>query len=182
MDGCLKNKRKMKNKIFDFLTRNSDSDGNAPQNVVVNRTVEGTVFEVVASLAIVALWAAVVYMIVKSGGRPIPTHFDIAGNPDEYGSPYWLLLVGGVGTFIGGYYMLAAYHPTTWISMSFPVRTPRQIKHIVRWSRLMAVEVPLFCIVLTFSGFEMISPLLKVMIFIMMATCIGGGIMIKYAK
>lgn len=169
-------------KILKLLARKNDSDENVPQKVVVNRTVEGTVFEAVAVLTIVALWAGVIYMIVKSGGRPIPTHFDFAGNPDDYGSPYWLLLVGGVGTFVGVFYMLAAYHPTTWISMSSPVRTPRQIKYTVRWARLMAVEVPLLCIVLAFSGIEMMTLLLKVMILIMMATCLGGAVMIKYAK
>lgn len=182
MDGCLKNRIKMIRKIFSFLAQKNDSGDNVPQKVVVNRTVEGTAFEAVAVVAIVALWAGVIYMIVKSDGRAIPTHFDFAGNPDGYDSPYWLLLVGGIGTFIGVFYMLAAYHPTTWISMSAPVRTPRQIKYMVRWARLMAVEVPLLCIVLTFSGFDMISPLLKVMIFVMMATCLGGVAMIKYAK
>lgn len=46
----------------------------------------------------------------------------------------------------------------------------------------MAVEVPLLCVVLAFSGVEMMSLLFKVMIFIVMATCLGGAVMIRYAK
>lgn len=172
----------MKKTMDKHLTQNDDDDNMTQQNVVVNRTTEGTVFEIVTALTIVVMWVGVIYMIVKSGGNPIPTHFDIAGHPDSYGSPYWLLLVGGVGTATGVFYLLAAYHPTTWISMSFPVRTTRQIMYTVRWARLMAVELLLLCIVLTFGGIEMFSLLLKVMIFILMATCMGGFIVIRAAR
>lgn len=172
----------MRKTIQKYLHRKSDAQSRPLQNVVVNRTAEGTVFEVVAAVAMVALWAGVAYIISQSGGRPIPTHFDLAGRPDSYGSPYWLLLVGGVGTGVSVFYLLAAYHPTTWISVSFPLTTMRQVKCMVRWARLMAVEMPLLCLTLALGGVEMLSPLLKLMIFVVMATCLGGLVAIRAAK
>lgn len=168
-------------KQYSSMTQKSGND-NTQQNVVINRTVEGTVFEIIAAVAIVAMWICVAFTIAKSGGKAIPTHFDFAGNPDSYGSPYWLLLVGGVGTAIGVFYLLAAYHPTTWISTTFPVRTPRQVKNTTRWARIMAVEVPILCIIITLSGMEMMGPLFKAMIFIMIATCMAGAAIIRFAK
>ncbi len=60
------------------------------------------VLDFVALVGLVALWAMAAQAIFGSNPLPlrVPTHFDISGNPDGWGSPQVLWLLPIVGIFL----------------------------------------------------------------------------------
>ena len=78
------------------------------------RTLEGTIFEVGALFLVIALWAVAVYMY-QHAPESIPTHFDLQGNPNNYGSRMALLFIAGGGTLVTVVLLVCAYYPTTFL-------------------------------------------------------------------
>ena len=169
-------------RLINLLTSNLDSEEIKQPDVRLQRTWTNTCFEIVIGILLIALWVSIALKIAISGGNPIPTHFDMAGRPDDYGSPYWLLLLGGVNTALAIYYMMAAYRPVNMIHTSVPVRNMRQVWILVRWGYVFAIEVTLFCISLVYGGLEMMTMFFKIMLVVMVATCIGVQMLLKKYK
>ena len=57
------------------------------QKIKVNRTKEGTVFEIAFAMLAVIVWALIILMLSKAPDV-IATHFDGRGHPNGYGSPW----------------------------------------------------------------------------------------------
>lgn len=72
-------------------------------------------------LALAGIWAITAFAVFGPHPLParIPTHFDLAGRPDGWGTPAMLWLLPIVATGIVGLMMLAARYPR---SFNFPVR------------------------------------------------------------
>jgi hypothetical protein len=85
--------------------------------VSLNRILRGQrlriVREFVALAALLALWAVTVYALLGPNPLPgrIPTHFDLAGNPDGWGKPEALWLLPIVGTFLYSLMTVVARFP-----------------------------------------------------------------------
>ena len=56
------------------------------QKIKVNRTKEGTLFEIAFAMLAVIVWALIIWMLIKAPDV-ISTHFDAHGRPNSYGSP-----------------------------------------------------------------------------------------------
>ncbi len=93
-------------------------------------------------LGLLLLIAATVFVLLRWRTLPetLPTHFDVAGLPDEYGgksSLISLLVVGWVAYLL---FTVLSYFPQTW---NLPVKTPRAY-------RIAGLMMPLLGLVLAF--------------------------------
>ena len=160
-------------RLISQIVNNIGSEELKQPDVRLQRTWTNTAFEIVIGVLLVVLWVSIAFKIAMSGGKPIPTHFDMAGNPDGYGSPYWLLLLGGVNTALAIYYMVAAYRPLNMMHVNVRIGNMRQVWIVVRWAYVFTVEIMVFCISLVYSGVEMMTGFFKVMLAVMVATCLA---------
>lgn len=169
-------------RLIIWIVNNLGSEEVEQPDVRLQRTWTNTVFEIVIGVLLLVLWVSIAFKIALSGGQPIPTHFDIAGNADDYGSPYWLLLLGGVNTAVAIYSMKAAYRPLDMIHVNVPIKSMRQVWLIVRWAYVFSIEITLFCISLVYNGVAMMTVFFKVMVVVMVATCLGVTVLLKKYK
>lgn len=160
-------------RLISRIVNNIGSEELKQPDVRLQRTWTNTAFEMVIGVMLVVLWVSIAFKIAMSGGKPIPTHFDMAGNPDSYGSPYWLLLLGGVNTGLAVYYMIAAYRPLNMIHVNVRIRNMRQVWIVVRWAYVFTIEITMFCMSLVYSGVEMMTVFFKIMLVVMVATCLA---------
>ena len=70
--------------------------------------------------SIIALALSVIHVIVSIVmilrlPESIPTHFDLQGNPNNYGSRMALLFIAGGGTLVTVVLLVCAYYPTTFL-------------------------------------------------------------------
>lgn len=74
-----------------------------------------------ALAALLALWAITAYAVMGPHPLParIPTHFDLAGKPNGWGTPEMLWLFPAIATFVVGLMWLVARHPR---AFNYPVR------------------------------------------------------------
>ena len=91
----------------------------------VNRTKEGTIFELICGLLILVMWI-VAFALYKNSPDTVPTHFDIAGNVDATGDKIVLLVMAVVGTVVTATVLLAAYKPDKAINIPFTVSNTAQ--------------------------------------------------------
>ncbi|MBO4849777.1 MAG: DUF1648 domain-containing protein [Prevotella sp.] len=105
------------------------------------RTPEGSIFEVVALFLIIALWAVAVYMF-HHAPESIPTHFDLQGNPNSYGSRTTLLFLAGGGTLAAVVMLVCAYYPTTFLHVPASKVT---LPQCILISRMVRVAALLLC-------------------------------------
>ncbi|HWE84790.1 MAG TPA: DUF1648 domain-containing protein [Terracidiphilus sp.] len=77
--------------------------------------------QLAALAALVAMWALTAWAVAGSHPLParIPTHFDLAGNPNGWGTPGMLWLLPVIATVIVGLMSLVARYPR---SFNYPVR------------------------------------------------------------
>jgi uncharacterized membrane protein len=110
-----------------------------PDKIKVNRTLEGTIFEFVFLVVLIAVWVFIIIALRKAPDV-VPTHFDGAGNATSYDSKYSILFVT-VLTSIGGIIMLgSAYYPHT-INIPVKVKTPRQYLLAIRMMRVLSLTL-----------------------------------------
>ena len=78
--------------------------------------------ETIALLLLLCTWAITAYAVAGPNHLParIPTHFNVAGQPDGWGVPAMLWLMPVVATFIHLLMTLVARYPA---AFHFPVRT-----------------------------------------------------------
>lgn len=168
--------------MISMLTNNQGSEELKQPDVKLQRTWTNTCFEIVICGLLLVLWVSIAFKIAMSGGKPIPIHFDMAGHPDNYGSSYWLLLLGGVNTALAIYYMVAAYRPVKMISVNVAVRNMRQVWIIVRWGYVFAIEFTLFCTSMVYSDLKMMDILFKILLIVMIVTCLGMLVLLRKYK
>lgn len=164
--------------------RKTTSDGlhGSMLDVRLPRTWTNTCFEIVNGVLLLVLWVSIVFMIAMSEGKQIPIHYNFAGNPDSFGSPYWLLLLGAVDTAIVVYYLIAAYRPVGKISASVPIRNMRQVMLLSRWAYVFSIEFTVFCLTMVYGGLEQMTLLFKLMLLVMVATSLGVLVLLRAYK
>ena len=161
--------------------RRNNDDGEPKQPYVrLHRTWRNTCFEIVIGLLLLALWVGITLKIATSGGRGVPIHFNIAGAPDSYGSPYWLLLLGGIVTGLAVYYMFAAYRPLEMIHVDRRVGNMRQVWLLVYWAYVFTIEIILFGMLIVYGGSGTLAAVLfKVVLFVIVATSLGVLVLLR---
>ena len=107
------------------------------QKIKVNRTKEGTVFEIAFVMLAVIVWVLIILMM-KSAPDVIATHFDAHGRPNGYGSPWGMVIPCIITTVIGAGLLVVAYHPHL-INMPVEMKTPRQYELGIRSTRVAAL-------------------------------------------
>ncbi len=128
------------------------------QKIKVNRTTEGTVFEVAFLVMALVVWALIILMLSKAPDV-IATHFDAHGHPNGYGSPWGLLVPCLIITGVGVLLLVVAYHPHL-VNMPVEVKTLRQTELAIRSTRVAALVVLLLTLSIpaTLLFFESPSP------------------------
>lgn len=128
------------------------------QKIKVNRTKEGTFFELAFLVLAVVVWVLVILMM-KNAPSVIATHFDAHGNPNGYGSPWGLLVPCIITTVVGAGLLLGAYFPHS-LNMPVEVKTPRQYELLIRMTRIAAIIMLLLTLAIpaTLLVFENPSP------------------------
>lgn len=109
------------------------------QKIKVNRTKEGTVFEIAFVMLAVVVWALIIWMIIKAPDV-VATHFDGRGHPNGYGSPWGLVIPCIITTVVGAGLLVVAYHPHL-INMPVEMKTPRQYELGIRSTRVAALTL-----------------------------------------
>ncbi|MBP5507470.1 MAG: DUF1648 domain-containing protein [Prevotella sp.] len=119
------------------------------KHVRMGRTMESTIFELVALVLVVTMLVLAVIMYFHAP-ETIPTHFDAAGHPNNEGSRLTLLIVAGVGSILTVLFMVGAYVPTGVINPPPNLETPRQFVLASRMVRVLALLLCLLfiCIIL----------------------------------
>ena len=128
------------------------------QKIKVNRTTEGTIFEVAFLVLAVVVWALIILMLWRAPDV-IATHFDAQGRPNGYGSPWGLLVPCLIITGVGVLLLVVAYRPHL-ISMPVEVKTLRQTELAIRSTRVAALALLLMALAVpaTLLLFESPSP------------------------
>lgn len=128
------------------------------KKIKVNRTKEGTVFEIAFVMLTVIVWALIIWMLSKAPDV-IATHFDAHGHPNGYGSPWGLLVPCLITTGVGVLLLVVAYHPHL-INMPVEVKNLRQHELAIRSTRVAALVVLLLTLSIpaTLLFFESPSP------------------------
>lgn len=109
------------------------------EKIKVNRTKEGTVFEIAFVMLAVIVWVLIILMM-KSAPDVIATHFDAHGRPNGYGSPWGMVIPCIITTVLGAGLLLVAYHPHL-INMPVEMKTPRQYELAIRSTRVAALTL-----------------------------------------
>lgn len=109
------------------------------QKIKVNRTKEGTVFEIAFVMLAIVVWALIIWMICKAPDV-VATHFDGRGHPNGYGSPWGLVIPCIITTVVGAGLLVVAYHPHL-INMPVEMKTPRQYELGIRSTRVAALTL-----------------------------------------
>jgi len=109
------------------------------EKIRVNRTTEGTIFEVAFLVLAVIVWALIILMLIKAPDV-VATHFDGRGHPNGYGSPWGLVIPCIITTVVGAGLLLVAYHPHL-INMPVEMKTPRQYELGIRSTRVAALTL-----------------------------------------
>ena len=109
------------------------------QKIKVNRTKEGSVFEIAFTMLAVIVWALIIWMLIKAPDV-VATHFDGRGHPNGYGSPWGLVIPCAITTVVGAGLLVVAYHPHL-INMPVEMKTPRQYELGIRSTRVAALTL-----------------------------------------
>ena len=108
-----------------------------PEKIKVNRTLEGTIFELAFLVLLIAVWVFIIIALQKAPDV-VPTHFDGLGRATSYDSKYSILFAT-IFTTIGGVIILgSAYFPHT-INIPVKVKTPRQYALAIRMMRVISL-------------------------------------------
>lgn len=114
------------------------SGGKDVQHVRMERTLESTIFEIIALTLVIIMWGLTGWMYWHAPEN-IPTHFDGAGNPNDYGSRLTLIIMAVIGTVLTVLMMVGAYVPTGVINQPVTLKNPRQYVLASRMVRVIAL-------------------------------------------
>jgi len=155
--------------------------------VHVGRTLEGTLFEIAFLVLAILVWAVIVWLMSRAP-ETVPTHFNLEGKADSWGSPTTILFPCIITTVVGACLLLAAYFPHT-INIPVEVKTPRQVALVIRMVRVMALELLLLTLALAFIslgssiGHESgsVAPVL-IVVGLLLLTCVVFTVLVYKAK
>ncbi len=155
--------------------------------VRVGRTLEGTIFEIAFLVLAILVWAFIVWLMSRAPDT-VPTHFNLEGKADSWGSPTTILFPCVVTTVVGACLLLAAYFPHT-VNLPVEVKTPRQVALVIRMVRVMALELLLLTLALAFIslgssiGHESgsVAPVL-IVVGLLLLTCVVFTVLVYKAK
>jgi uncharacterized membrane protein len=126
------------------------------QKIKVNRTKEGSLFEITFLILAVIVWALIILMLSKAPDV-IATHFDGHGRPNGYGSPWGLLVPCIITTVVGAGLLVAAYYPHL-INMPVEMKNLRQYELAIRSTRIAALLLLLVTLAIPATLLTSISP------------------------
>ena len=137
---------------------NRKCDMEKKQKIKVNRTKEGSLFEITFLILAVIVWALIILMLSKAPDV-IATHFDGHGRPNGYGSPWGLLVPCIITTVVGAGLLVAAYYPHL-INMPVEMKNLRQYELAIRSTRIVALTLLLLTLAIpcTLLLFESPTP------------------------
>lgn len=154
------------------------------KHVRMGRTMESTIFELVALVLVITMLVLAVIMYFHAP-ETIPTHFDAAGHPNNEGSRLTLLIVAGIGAVLTVLLMAGAYVPTMVVNTPTQLETPGQY---VLASRMVRVLALLLCLLFTCLILMMCYPtshfriLLYILVILIAVTPIVFTILIRRAR
>lgn len=119
-------------------------------HVKVERTAEGTAFEIAIAALNIIMWGLIAWMWAHLPEQ-IPIHFDIAGRPDGYGSKGFLIVIGVISAFVTALMCFCAYHPRSAVSLPVSLSNAAQITLAVRLVRICGVFVSLIFITIVWA-------------------------------
>ncbi|MBR1400411.1 MAG: DUF1648 domain-containing protein [Prevotella sp.] len=127
------------------------NNANAPE-IIVHRTKEGTLFEIIAAVLVVIMWGIIIATYADLPDN-IGTHYDLCGHVNRTGNKIELIALGIVGTLTVAFMMAVCYSPKL-INLKIKSPTVEHYKLAIRMMRVMGVEMAaLFVfIVLQMSG------------------------------
>ena len=121
-----------------------------PDKIKVNRTLEGTIFEFVFLVVLIAVWVFIIIALRKAPDV-VPTHFDGAGNATSYDSKYSILFATIVTSIAGVIMLGSAYFPHN-INMPVKVKTPRQYLLAIRMVRVLSLVLVVLTAVIAYTS------------------------------
>lgn len=129
------------------------------QKIKVNRTKEGTLFEIAFVILAVIVWGIIIWMIHRAPGI-VPTHFDASGKPNAYGSPVGVAIPCVILTIAGIGLMVLAYFPHL-INMPVKITNIRQVEWSIRSTRVAAITILLMALAVAYTmlGMSPSSPI-----------------------
>ena len=123
---------------------------NSTPTQMQSRTKEGTIFELAFLVLALLSWGFIVWLISHAPSS-VPTHFNVAGTPDAWGSPTSVLFICVIISVVGAAMLAGAYFPGT-INMPFKIETPRQIALGMRLMRILAILFLLLTVAIAASS------------------------------
>ena len=121
-----------------------------PDKIKVNRTLEGTIFEFVFLVVLIAVWVFIIIALRKAPDV-VPTHFDGADNATSYDSKYSILFATIVTSIAGVIMLGSAYFPHN-INMPVKVKTPRQYLLAIRMVRVLSLVLVVLTAVIAYTS------------------------------
>lgn len=118
----------------------------------IERTVAGTVVEFVSLLLNVVL-IALVAIYWSRLPESVPTHFDLDGTPNGYGSKSVLFLLIGISAFTSFIMLWGAYHPRYVLTKRHEIRNLRQHHYGMLLLRIYSILLPILFISVVLNVF-----------------------------
>ena len=126
------------------------------KSVKVHRTFEGTIFEIAFAIVALVVWGLIIWMIHQASDI-VPTHFDVSGKPNAYGSPSGIVIPSIIITIVAIGLMVTAYFPRH-INMPFKIANIQQVKLAIRSVRVMGITLLLMALAVAYMMLGMGSP------------------------
>jgi len=114
------------------------------------RTTESTIYEIVTAVLLIAMWGIIMRIYVTTTGE-IPTHFNISGQPDGYGSKGNLIVMGVVATSCAALFTVGSYYPKQLVNVPIRIDTPHKLQIMSRMCRQLGVEMVLMFLLIVLS-------------------------------
>lgn len=139
----------------------------------IQRTKEGTIFEIVTAILTVILWIIAIALYNKMPDT-VPTHFNLSGEADGFGSKSIVFILAGLNTLVAILLLTTAYYPQTQIRTPFRIRNNRQYVPLIRMVRCLAVvcSILLIGIVIRISGNPVGTYLFTAALILLFVVCI----------
>lgn len=129
--------------------------------VKVERSREGTIFEIAATLLVLAMWVVVLFVALHSGTDTTGAAADMAG--DNAADLAINIVIGLTGTFVVALALVSAYHPDTMVNIPVRVHTAEGWLWVTRMVRVVALELALLFIATPLDGAFLSGPILTIL-------------------
>ena len=126
------------------------------KTVKVLRTTEAMILEVVFVLTAILVWGIIIWMIHQAPDI-VPTHFDVSGKPNAYGSPVGIAIPCIIMTIAGVGLMVLAYFPR-FINMPVKITNIHQVELTIRSTRIAAITLLLLALAAVYTMLGMPTP------------------------